>query len=123
VNLDDAEMRQVLYLAAQERRARLAAGHPPGDWLLRLERRLELEVAVSRSRQDESVNLQLSNHDDEWIGTRTAAACLGWTSRKVQRHAADFDGQLASCGWVFRAKAVLEYAAGLNDDRDTADTA
>ena len=117
--LEKAEVRQLLYCCAEELRARARGKHPgPQPWLSRLVRRLELEVALSRSRQDEGGETSCSNH--EWICTRDAATRLGWTARQVQRRAADLEGRKTSAGWIFPAAAVDEYAEAMTDGRTVA---
>lgn len=121
--LDDGELWWLLYCCGNEQRYRSTGQRglrrPISAPLGRLIRRLELEAATSRSRQDESDALSLSNYE-EWIGTRTAASILGWSTRKVQRRAADLEGQLTSAGWIFPASAVVEYAEALTDGKSVA---
>jgi hypothetical protein len=109
----------MLYCCAEELRAR-AAGKPPGPqpWLRNLVRRLEMEVALSSSRQDEHGDMPRSDHDDEWIGTVEAARILHWHQRQVQRRAADLEARKVAGKLVFRAATIHEYAEALkNDDR------
>ena len=117
--LDDDEVRQSLYCCSEVLRARRRGAGPVSQWLVRLVRRYELEVATSRSRQPECDGVQPLKH--EWIGTREAATVLGWTRRQVQRRAADLEGWKTSAGWIFPADVVLEYAQeGLSDARNSA---
>lgn len=117
----DTELRQLLYCAAEELRARVRGKRPgPQPWLRDLVRRLELEVAVSSSRHDERCDLQLCEHEIEWIGTTQAASVLGWHERHVQRRATDLDGQKVAGKWIFRATVVRNYAEALNDGRHSA---
>jgi hypothetical protein len=122
MNLTDAEVRQLLYCAAEELRAR-AAGKPPGPapWLAKLVRRLELEVAVSSTRQQSGGGgTELNHEDDDPIGTVEAAAILRWDIRKVQRRATDLDGQRVSGRWVFSETTVRQYGEALTDARTVA---
>jgi hypothetical protein len=116
-------LRLALWCARQELDAR-RAGKPPGvqPWNAELVRALELELAVSRSRQSAEADDACSDHD-EWISTREAARLLRWDMRRVQRHASDLDGRRCRCGLgglIFRAPAVREYAEELTDGRDIA---
>lgn len=115
-----AELGQILYCCAEELRAR-QRGKPPGPqpWLRNLVRRLELEVAVSPTRQEKNRDTTDLGHDS-WIGSQLAAKLLGWDIRQVQRRAADFDGRKVGARWVFREAAVREYAEGLTNGRLTA---
>jgi hypothetical protein len=123
VRLDDDELWWVLYACSQEQRYRSTgyrgSRRPVSPQLARVIRRLELEVATSRLRQDDVGAVQLSEHEDPLV-TRDAAAVLGWTTRKVQRHSADLEGRKTSAGWIFPAAAVHAYAEALTDARDTA---
>ncbi len=110
MNLDDTETRQLLYCCAAELRAR-AQGKPPGvqPWLTRLVRRLEQEVALASSRQDDATDQPFwDGDDDEWLGSAQVARVLGWSLRTVQRRAADLDGQKVGGAWVFREDVVRE---------------
>jgi hypothetical protein len=117
--LDDDEVRQSAYCIGEVVRARRRGPGAVPPWLSRLIRRYELEIATSRSRQDQGPGMQPSEHE-QWIGTREAAATLGWTSRRVQRHAADLEGRKISGKLVFRASVVVEYREGLTDVRHSA---
>jgi hypothetical protein len=116
----ETELRQLLFCCAEELRAR-ALGKAPGpqQWLRNLVRRLELEVAVSSSRQGCGDDDAASEHDD-WIGTAEAARILRWHPRRVQRLASDLDGRKVSGKLVFSERVVRQYAEGLTDDRATA---
>lgn len=118
--LNERHLQLLLYCCGQELAAR-RAGKKPGvqQWNSEVIRALELELAVTRTRQSERERDSLSNH--EHIDSRTAARILGWSLRRVQRHAADLDGhKIASGAWLFPASVVYDYSAGLNDGRATA---
>lgn len=119
----DSERGHLLFCVAEVRRARATGkipGNPQAAWLLRLLRRLELDVALSHTRHDDTADEPCSEHE-ALVGTREAATLLGWTTRKVQRHQTDLDGRkLASGQLVFPANTVREYAEGLNDARTVA---
>jgi hypothetical protein len=89
---------------------------PVGLWLVKLIRRLELEVAVSSSRHEWDCVDSESEHDD-WIGTADAARLLGWHPRQVQRRHADLNGRKVSGKLVFRESVVREYAEALTNER------
>lgn len=111
------ELRQLLYCAATELRAR-AQGKPPGPqpWLAKLVHRLELEVAVSESRHVSDGETAQSNTEVR-ISAREAATMLGISKRQVQRLAADLDGEIIDGRWLFRRPTVNEYAEGRADGR------
>lgn len=117
MTLDERFLRLALWCANQELTAR-RGGKTPGvqPWNAELVRALKLELAVSGSRQDDVVGVQLSKHE-EWIGCRDAATILGWTTRQVQRRASGLEGRKTSAGWIFPASVVEEYAKGLTNDR------
>lgn len=117
MSLSEKHIRLALSCAYEELEAR-RRGKTPGvqPWNAELIRALELELAVSPRRQtDGQVDACLEHeHDDEWIGSRQAAAILGWHERKVQRLAADLDGQkISGRDFLFNARHVRDYAAGL----------
>lgn len=122
IRLTGVDLELVLYCCSAELRAR-RRGKPPGVGrrLDSLVRRLELEVAVSRSRQEsEGVETDSGYDDDEWIGTREAARLLRWNVRKVQRRKADLDGREVAGQLIFPARAVREYDEALTDGRNLA---
>ena len=111
--------RLCLWCAQEELNAR-RNGKTPGvqAWNAELVRALEMEVAVSSTRQqdcDGQPNCHCE-HDD-WIGSVAAAQILGWNIRDVQRKSADLDGRKFAGKWRFRESAVLQYAEGLTNGR------
>jgi hypothetical protein len=120
MSLDERFLERALWCANQELHARRNGKHPGMlPWNAELVRALELELAVSRSRQDVVVGVQLSKHE-EWIITRDAAVILGWTARQVQRRASDLEGRKTSAGWIFPASVVHEYAEEMTNGRNIA---
>ncbi|MDT5348324.1 MAG: hypothetical protein QOH91_1611 [Mycobacterium sp.] len=116
MNLTEDEKRQTLYCCGEVARMRASLRKPVGLWLVKLIRRLELEVAVSSSRHEWGCVDSESEHED-WIGTAEAARLLGWHQRQVQRRAADLNGRKVSGKLVFREGAVRDYAEGLTNGR------
>ncbi|MDX1878217.1 hypothetical protein SBE55_10345 [Mycolicibacterium sp. 141076] len=119
--LNERHLELVLYCCGQELAAR-RAGKKPGvqQWNSEVIRAVELELAVTRTRQSERARDSCSKYE-HWIDSTVAAGILGWSLRRVQRHAADLDGhKIASGAWLFPATVVYEYAAGLKDGRATA---
>ena len=120
MNFSDGELRYLLYCCSAELRAR-RAGKPPGVQrpLVDLVRRLELELAVSDVRQEQDGGVSGSEY--EAIGSQEAADILGWTTRQVQRRAADLDGRKTNprC-WVFPKRSVLDYREAMSDGRNIA---
>ena len=123
MKLSDNEVRHLLFCVDEVRRGRSTgkiAGNPQAPWLIRLIRRLEIEVTLSRVRQDDEGD-ESPSKNEEIVGAREAATVLGWTVRQVQRRAADLEGRkLASGQLVFPAHVVREYAESLNDARTVA---
>lgn len=117
MNYSETEVRKLLYCCGQELRAR-AAGKPPGPqpWLVNLIRRLELDVALSSSRQSDDHDPSDLDHDD-WVGSQQVCDILGWNIWTVQRRASDLEGRKVAGKLVFRERAVLQYAEGLTDAR------
>lgn len=121
MNLSPTEVRACVFAVAQFRRAAAMAGRRVPPSVAALADRLdhELRFGVSPARQEcDCAAGQLEStgeHAMEWIGTRMAAGILGWELRRVQRHAADLDGQLVGARWVFPRRSVDAYANGLED--------
>lgn len=79
-----------------------------------------LETAVRQGdaspwRQSEQPSPTESEHDVELISTAEAAHILGWTMRRVQRHAADLDGRRLGDRLAYPADRVHEYRDALTD--------
>lgn len=110
------EVGQLLFCCSAVRRARQSSGQPISPWLLNLIRRLELDVAVSASGQEQSDHESRCDHD-EWIGTVEAARILRWNERTLRRRASDLDGRKVAGKLVFHASTVHEYAEALTDAR------
>jgi hypothetical protein len=115
--LNDRELKLLLYCAAEEKRARENGKCPVQKWNGELIRRVELELAVSRSGHESDCDAEES---DAWLSAREAATQLGLSKRQTTRLAADLDGRIIDGRWIFSADAVTEYAKGRNDDRSTA---
>ncbi len=80
----------------------------------RFDRALRFGDPVSPTRQGNGCAPAESDYV-ELIGTRQAAELLGWTIRRVQRHAADLDGTKVGGRLVFPAEAVKQYRDQLDD--------
>jgi hypothetical protein len=115
VNLDNDEVRTALSVfAAFTRQLRIAGRTYPAkvDKLLdRLEREYQTPSRLRQACRAEREDLRAMNAVR--IGTRQAAAILGWSVRTVQRHADDLDGELVGNGFVFPESTVIEYARRL----------
>lgn len=109
--LSDDDIRGAYYCCAEVLRGRRLRGQPVPSWLRALYDRLDNEVRASRTRQ-ESGSAEPELKPDEWIGTAQAAVLLGWSRRRVQRRAADLDGQIVGGRWLFRESAVVELLGG-----------
>jgi hypothetical protein len=120
VTLTARHLGLALWCAEQVRESRATGKRVPGPllpWNSELVRTLEVEVAVSRTRQENDCEKQESRHDVAWIGAALAASILGWDLRQVQRRATDLDGRKVAGRWIFRESVVREYAEGLTDER------
>ncbi|WP_207358222.1 hypothetical protein [Mycolicibacterium sp. S2-37] len=113
MTLDAAESRAVLHLVGALIRERAVAGRPCPHDVLAFHRRLAEAVEVSSRRQCEATCRE--ELGESRIGTRQAAALLGWGPRRVQRHVADLGGELVAGRLVFDERAVIEYANALRD--------
>lgn len=118
MRLDDDAVRAAYACAAESLRNRVNQNVPVPFWLQSLYGRLDLEVRLSRTRQETDWDGEESEEkDSRWIGSPEAAAILGWSTRKVQRLAPDLDGQLTAGRWLFRESAVTDYAEAMRDGR------
>ena len=72
---------------------------------------------LSPTRQ-ESVCAPADSGHVELIGSRLAADILGWTERRVQRHAADLDGIKIGNRLVFPAASVRQYRDAIDGGRE-----
>lgn len=109
--LSGADVRAAYWCAAQVIRGRELHSHQVPPPVRALFDRLDAEVRMSRARHEsDSRTAQLGS--DQLIGVNEAADILGWTKRKVQRHATDLDGKRVAGQWVFSRSAVIEYLEG-----------
>lgn len=113
MRLDEREVHQLLYCASAVARERRERGAPPGAWLVRMIRRLELEAAVSGSGHELELRVP---HSESWITAEQAAALLGMSARQAKRIANDLDGQIIGGRWLFPRCAVIEFAAARAGD-------
>jgi hypothetical protein len=106
VELDEADARRCAYLLASLARERRLAGVPVPPEVDALQRRIE--QAASRPRRPLAVNTQPARQlpHGEIVGTRWAAQRLGWTTRRVQRHAKRLGGVMTGAGYVFSRNAI-----------------
>ncbi len=121
--LTERELRLALYCAHEELRARRGeqrTRRPPMAWNAELVRALELELAVSSTRQSGRGESACSEDEQEWITTADAAARIGWSIRTVQRRHADLEGRKIGRQYLFPSSAVREQAEALTDDRSIA---
>ncbi len=124
--LDDNEIQAAYYAASAFARGRALNMRPIPAAVRALISRLDMAIRcpVSPTRQQNGCATEESSH--EVIGSALAARILGWSQRRVQRHAADLDGRYLDSGrLVFDAAVVREYAEalkknGLHDERTAA---
>jgi len=113
MKLTPTEIRAAVFLARRHRRAGGAV--PPS--VAALSERLESAVRQGEAspwRQSQPVTPPQSTCV-EIIGSRLAAAILGWGVRRVQRHAADLDGHHVGDRLVFRRAAVEDFKRHLDE--------
>lgn len=105
--LDDTDIKAALFVVSDYLRHRPSA--PPS--LHRLRDKLNDVLLSPRGQETPCATPSLT--DVEWVGTRFAARILGWHPRRVRRHQADLGGRLIGQRLVFDARAVRDYARGL----------
>ncbi len=104
MKLSPTEVRAAVYLARRYRQA----GHVVPPSVAALAERLETAVRQGEAspwRQSPPPEVPQSTHAD-FIGTKLAAATLGWSVRRVQRRATDLDGCRVGGRLVFPRSAV-----------------
>jgi hypothetical protein len=97
-------------------RERAVAGRPTPTGILGLYRLLDVAVQCVSSRRQREV-LRREQSEVSRIGSKQAAAILGWEIRRVQRHTADLDGELVGDRWRYDERTVREYAKALQHCR------
>lgn len=107
------EIRAAYFAVAAFDRGRAMAGRPVPPAVRALRDRLDLAIRCPMSRTRQEIHCSRGELTTEWIGTATAAQMLNWHPRRVQRHAADLDGQLTGGRLMFRARAVEDYRSAL----------
>lgn len=119
MKLNPNEIRAAYYAVATCRRALANKAVPPS--VKALAARLEIVVrtgeAASRSRQPNACGAEELEPEAtmEFVGTRLAARLLGWSPRRVQRHAADLDGRMIGNQWAFPARSIKDYRDGMEE--------
>lgn len=111
VELDEAEARAIAIVLSDVIRDYAKAGRPTPRRVVALYRRIDQACSVSSRRHVERVCRE--ELGDKRIGSRQAAALLGWNVRRVQRLRADLGGELVGDRLVFDERAVREYAEAL----------
>ncbi len=110
MNLSPLETRAVYYVLEVYREA----GQPWTNSVAALHRAVTHAIrGLSQERQCSVVAQEDSTHV-QYVGSRIAAQILGWSVRRVQRHAADLDGRkLNPRQYMFPLNAVIEYRDNL----------
>lgn len=106
------EVRAAVYALAELDRGRRFRGLGVPRECAMLLRRLNTPLTASRSRQPsggQNVESSLARNEIR-VGTRWVADRLGWSTRRVQRHAAELGGERVGTGYVFAQNAIEEYA-------------
>lgn len=117
----DFDVRAAYTCVAEVVRRRVRCGEPVPAWLRAHYARLDVQVRLSPPRQDPEGS---GAESEEWIGSSDAATLLGWTTRQVQRLAADLDGRIVAGRWMFRTDTVCAYREacdGSTGSRDRGD--
>jgi hypothetical protein len=116
VNLTDSDLHAAYYCTAELVRSRRLGCRPIPAEVRRLYDRLTVEITLRMSRPRQEFDCNRAQLDsDKQIGAAEAAMILKWTKRRVQRRAADLDGQIVGGRWLFREHTVIEYREGLQD--------
>jgi len=109
VELTRDELRAALWACSEAVRRRQIGGVSCPPQVLALRDRLN-RAWVSSSRQQNGAALTDSTVcAQQQVGTREAAALLGWTERRVQRRAGLLRGQQVAGRWVFQRAEILGY--------------
>jgi hypothetical protein len=118
VNLTDSDLHAAYYCTAEVVRSRRLGCRPIPAEVRRLYDRLtaEMQPGLSRSGQEKDCGGQQLSAGG-WMSAAEAASLLGWSKRRVQRHATDLDGEIIGGRWLFRQSTVIEYAEGKQDAR------
>ncbi|UVO10867.1 hypothetical protein NM962_12595 [Mycobacterium sp. SVM_VP21] len=106
VELTHEELRAVLWMCGEVVRPRQIAGQPCPPQVIALQDKLN-QAWVSSRRQQNGAVLADSTACTQQVGTRKAAALLGWTERRVQRRAGLLHGEQIAGRWVFPLAEVL----------------
>ncbi|ULP45942.1 hypothetical protein [Mycolicibacter virginiensis] len=112
--LNATDIRAAYFCVAAVIRGRELHNHEVPPPVRALFNRLDAEVRMSRTRHESASDGRQSKHQD-LIGVAEAAAVLGWSTRKVQRLAADLDGEMITGRWIFSKSKVDQYREGLAD--------
>ncbi|MCV7285353.1 helix-turn-helix domain-containing protein [Mycolicibacterium wolinskyi] len=116
MKLTDDEVQAALYCVVEVVDRRRRANIPVPPWMIQLARRLNLTSALSdRGHELDSGGEQ--SEPERLIGTREAAAILGFSPRHVRRIAGDLDGETISGRVLFSLSTVAEYAQEKTDGR------
>jgi hypothetical protein len=93
IALDAEEIRATYYAVSAFDRGRALAGRPVPPSVRALLDRLDLAIRCPVSSTRHEMYGGRGELEEEWIGTALAAKVLDWHPRRVQRRAADLDGQ------------------------------
>jgi len=111
VELDRDELRAAVFALSTLTRERRLAGRGCPKEVVALRDRLEREWRhPSPTRQQRGAAREEWDADATRIGTATVARRLGWSTRRVQRHADMLGGQMIGGRLVFRTRDVQAYA-------------
>lgn len=109
--LSRARLRATLYTAGALVRERRIAGQPVPREVVDLLAWADQEWRQPSPTRQEAVAVAVALDETvRRVGTTTAARMLGWTTRRVQRHADMLGGQKIAGRLVFRVNDLRDYA-------------
>lgn len=119
IELSGDEIRVAYFAISAFDRGRALAGRPVPPAVRALRDRLDLAIRCPASRARHEIHCGIGQLNTGWIGTAAAAETLGWHPRRVQRRAADLDGQLVAGRLMFPVRSVEEYRNALQEKGQT----
>lgn len=112
--LNETDLRRILFcVIEQHERQRRKEVPMRAPWTDEMIGKLCSAIAESsRPRQYDEAPQRHSKHADKPLSARQVSARLGWSLRKVQRHAAELGGELVGGRLLFSAAAINEHVGG-----------
>lgn len=112
--LTDVDLRRCLFAVIElhERQRRKEAPRRASWTREMIEKLVAAITEVSQPRQATLSAPSCSEHADLLLSARQVSARLGWSLRRVQRHAAELGGRLVDGRLVFSVDAIDEHLGG-----------